>query len=88
MPAGLNVFNSFFAPPHEGTTAQLSADTDGSSEGSLTASSSARARTNRPARGGRVRGSYSQVPKRRMYQVFTSWVSVQYASSTPISHGK
>lgn len=32
--------------------------------------------------------SQSQVSNVRMYQVFTSWVSVQYASSTPISHGK
>ncbi|PWK75002.1 hypothetical protein BCL76_101737 [Streptomyces sp. CG 926] len=54
VPAGLNVFNSSFAP-------FPSADSP---------------------------RSYSQVPKRRMYQVFTSWVSVQYASSTPISHGK
>lgn len=28
----------------------------------------------------------SQVPKRRMNQVFTSWVSVRYASNVPIKH--
>lgn len=62
MPAGLNVFNSFFAPARPGrdrTTGWLLRS-----------------------------GPYSQVLNLRMYQVFTSCVSVQYASSTPISHGK
>lgn len=40
-----------------------------------------------PASPGPASG-YSQLPNRRMYQVFTPWVSRQYAPSVATSHGK